>query len=403
MNSTPILSILIPTKNREDYAIKAIYNILAIKDNRFQIIIQDNSDTNKLESLLTDCLNDHRIKYYYNNEILSFVKNFSLGIANCEGEYVTIIGDDDSINPFIINIAEWASKNAIEAITPSLPCIYYWPQSGVNSENSNGSLTVLGISCKAKFCDPKKEVIKLLKNGCQNYLSFNLAKAYHGMIKRSVLIEIKNKTGNFIGGLSPDIYLSVAVSLLIKKVLIIDYPLTISGICKTSGSADSATGRHTGKLEQAPHLKGHNSYKWSDKIPSFYSVETIWGDSALAAINDLRLTSLIKYFNIDVISAYCLKLYPEFKTVIKENLVKNYNITERSNLIRFHLFKGFINGPFINLIIKIKNKIFNTKSIKNYEDIPNIEKASEIIQRDLEKKNKTILKNIQNINLTSYV
>ena len=72
----------------------------------------------------------------------------------------------------------------------------------------------------------------------------------------------------------------------------------------------------------------------------------------------------MKYFNIDSISAYCLKLYPEFKKIIIENLTKNYKISKRSTLIKFHLLKGFIKGPFMTRLKAIKNQIFNKKTIK---------------------------------------
>jgi len=397
MNNNPLLSILIPTKNREEYALKVVYHILEIKDDRIQLVIYDNSDTNKLENLLRDCLKDDRIKYFYTNEVLSFVENFSQGISRCTGEYVTIIGDDDGINPFIIDIADWANKNGVEAITPSLSLVYYWPESGVHSKNDNGRLVISEISCKAKFYNPAKEVVKLLKNGCQNYLSLNLAKAYHGMIKRTVLEEIKNRVGNYIGGLSPDIYLSIAASLLIEKVLIIDYPLTISGICKKSGSSDYATGRHTGKLETAPHFRGHTNYKWSDKVPSFYSGENIWADSALAAIKDLKFNHLIRAFNIDVLSAYSIKSYPEFKKIIIENLAKNHKNSRSSISIKFHLLKGFIKGPFITRSKAIMGQVFNKKINKFFDNVPVIDTASEIVQLNIEKSKKLIFKTLQKL------
>lgn len=398
MYNKTILSILIPTKNRQKFAYNVICCILEIRDNRFQLIIQDNSDSNELEILLKKYRNDSRLKYFYNNSILSFVDNFSLGISKCEGEYVTIIGDDDGINPFIIDIANWAYNNEIEAVTPSLSLVYYWPESMVNSKEDCGRLTISEITCQVKFFNSEQEVIKLLKNGCQNYLSFNLAKAYHGIIKRSVLNEIKTKTGNFIGGLSPDIYLSVAASLLIKKVLIIDYPLTISGICNKSGSADSAVGKHTGKLESAPHFIGHNNYQWSDKIPSFYSVETIWGDSALAVLNDFKRMDLIKYFSIDAISTYCYKLYPQFKIFIIDNLAKNHKISKHSFLINLHLLNGLIKGPIKAILIKIKIKLFNKSSIHYFENVSDINEATKIIQEEIKIKNNLILKKINNIN-----
>ena len=397
MITKPVISILIPTKNREEYALKVIHHILGIKDKRFELIIYDNSDENKLENLISDCLNDSRIKYFYNNKILSFVENFSLGISKCNGEYITIIGDDDGINPMIIEIADWASQNGIDAITPSLPIIYYWPQSIANSENDNGRLRISEFSCKTKFYDSHKEIINLLKNGCQNYLSFNLAKAYHGLLKKSVLDEIKKQTGNYIGGLSPDIYLSVAASQLVKKVLIIDYPLTFSGICKKSGSADSATGKHTGTLDQAPHFRGHVNYEWSDLVPPFYCVETIWADSALAALKDLKKGDLIKYFNVKVLAAYCIKLHPQFKIIIFENLAKNSKIFRRSILKKFSLFVGFLNGPFKERINAISNQLINKKTIKTVNNIPDIQKASEQIQMKIGKYDEKILANLMKL------
>jgi glycosyltransferase involved in cell wall biosynthesis len=397
MDKKILLSILIPTKNRTEYALKVAHHILNINDERFQVVIQDNSETNLLERLLSEKLNDPRLKYIYNSGILSFTDNFSKGIENCEGEYVTIIGDDDGINPVILDIANWASINGIDAITPSLPLIYFWPESGINTENDQGKLIISKISCKVKFTDPGQEVIKLMKNGCQSYLTYELVKVYHGMTKRSVLLEIKNITGNYIGGLSPDIYLSVAASLLVKRVLIVDYPLTISGICKRSGSADSATGRHVGTLEQAPHFKGHFDYKWSGLVPAFYSVETIWADSALAAITDMKFYKYLEYYNVDAISAYCKSAYPQFSVIIMNNLVQKYNSSRNSISLRWHLFKGFLTGPLLNFIRKVKNKIIHNKKYNTFNAITDIEKASEIIKLELDAKYNLILNRLKNL------
>lgn len=390
MDNKPLLSILIPTKNREEYTLSVVQQILRLEDDRFQLVIQDNSNSDLLNKLLKKHLdNDSRIEYYYHEGILSFIDNFSFGINKCRGEYVTIIGDDDCINPAIFDVVEWAFKNNIQGITPSLPLIYYWPKSGIKANDDSGRLTIKDFSCNSRFYDPKNELRKLLKDGCQNYLSYNLAKVYHGVIKRSVLEELKDITGSYIGGLSPDIYLSVGLSSLIDKVLVIDYPLTISGICKNSGSADSASGKHTGKLEQAPHFIGHSTYEWSDMIPKFYSVETIWGDSALASLNDIN-KDLIRYFNVDVISAYCLNRYPQFKSEILENLSRNRHTPIDSYQIRFHVICGYILGPLKTLLKKIINRAFNQKSVQIFDDIEDINDALTLIQEKIYKRNKLL-------------
>jgi len=397
MEKAPLLSILIPTKNRQEFTIQVINNILKTKDDRFELIIQDNSETDKLGDLISNQLKDSRLKYFYTSEVLSFVANFSSGITECRGEYITIIGDDDSLNPVIFDVVAWASKKGIEAITPALSLVYFWPNSGVSAINENGRLSITEFTSEVKFIDPAREVLKLLKNGCQNYLSYNLAKVYHGIIKRSVLLNIKDRTGKYIGGLSPDIYLSIAASLLVKKVLIIDYPLTISGICNQSGSADSATGKHTGKLENAPHFRGHANYEWSTKVPPFYSVETIWGDSALSPLKDLKQYKLMSYFNIDVISAFCMNSYPQYNNEIINNLAKNLKLSKKSFLITHNILNGYLKGPIITKVRAIKNQIFNKKNSKIFNNIQDIDKATEIVHENIALKNNLILKKLNQI------
>ena len=139
MLNKPLLSILIPTKNREEYAIKVVSNVLKINDDRLQVVIQDNSNSKGLEGVLSPFFKDLRLHYFYNDKVLSFVENFSLGIGNCTGEYITIIGDDDGINPRIIDIAKWAKENSVSAITPSLPIVYYWPASQAKTRDANAA------------------------------------------------------------------------------------------------------------------------------------------------------------------------------------------------------------------------------------------------------------------------
>lgn len=391
-----LISILVPTRNRTEYAFSVIKEILKINDDRFQLIVQDNSTTDILKTLLEqNCiLSDQRIAYFYHQSPLSFVDNFSIGISKCDGEYVTIIGDDDGINPQIIGITEWAFENNIEAITPTLPLVYYWPESGLSFDSDSGRLTIADFFCTAHFSDTKNELKKLLQNGCQNYLSYNLAKVYHGVVKRSILERLFQKTGYFVGGLSPDIYLSIGVSALIDKVLVIDYPLTISGICSKSGSADSATGRHTGRLSDAPHFIGRtNDYNWSTKVPGFYSVETIWADSAIAAIGDIY-PEYSTHFSIEVLSAYCMLLYPEFRKEIVVNLSRNLQFSPNSIRMIMVLLKGIFYGPFFDVLIKVRNKLHNRKKVMIYDKIGNIESALNVIQSLINKQNTKMFHNL---------
>lgn len=382
MKNNFLLSVVIPTKNRENYASATVEQILNINDDRIQVVIQDNSDTRKLSNLLTKHENNKRLKYNYTEGTISFVDNFNLAVSQADGEYLCIIGDDDGILPQIIDVVLWAKKNNVDAIKPGLNAVYFWPNSeALRGKKDDGYLSINQITTKAKICDPYYEVVKLLKQGGQDYLSLNMVKLYHGIVRRGCLQQIRETTGKYFGGLSPDIYISVALSLTVNKLVEIDFPLTISGICNKSGSSDSATGRHTGKLEDAPHFRGHKEYNWSELVPKFYSVDTIWADSALAAIKDLNKLDLIKNFNFEFLTINCLLKYPQFKDTIflcyKTYSDKNY-VAKVINSAKYTTFK-------INSIIKkVSRKIIRKQS--NYyhiNGIVNIIVANETLQKRL--------------------
>lgn len=266
-----LLSIIVPTRNRQAYAAFTARQILYLNSPDVQLVIQDNSDTNSLELMLKEFSGDLRLKYNYSPGTISFVKNFSIAVSLAEGEYLCIIGDDDGVNPEILKITKWAKENNIDAIKPGLNAVFFWPDTGIVGKkiDEKGQIIFNKISGKCEVFNTEKQLVNLLRNGCQKYLKSELVKIYHGIVHRKHMEKIKSITGEFFDGLSPDIFAAVSLSIIVPKIISIDYPLTISGICRNSGSADSATGKHTGQLKDAPHFKGHLNYKWSEEVPEF--------------------------------------------------------------------------------------------------------------------------------------
>ncbi|TAN12526.1 MAG: glycosyltransferase [Chitinophagaceae bacterium] len=394
-----LLSIIIPTRNREEYAFLSAIQILKSTSDSVQLVIQDNSDCDSLKEKLMNIPHFNRIKYNHTSDILSFVDNFSKGVELSDGEFLCMIGDDDGINPELEDLVRWAKENQIEAISPRIKLNYTWPNTGMKYyEKDTGNLMIIDFDMKSEFFSTRKELRRLLNSGAQNYLKYNLVKIYHGIVTKKLMDEVKATTGKYFGGLSPDIYAAVALSLVCDKVLIINYPLTIPGVCSKSGSGHSSTGRHHGKLEDAPHLIGHTNYQWSQFVPAFYSVETIWADTTLAAFREMNEYDLIENFSVPVLSAYCYK-YKEFRNLIKENnsryFIKKNKIKTTQYIIQL---LSFIKGPLSDLTNRIKNRIFRRKgTVKIYNDVNNIIEAEILMEEYLEKKSKNINKVINRL------
>ena len=320
-----ILSILIPTRNRAKYLTNVVEAVLSFPSNDFELIIQDNSDYNVLEEVM-DAKKDDRLIYHYATGLITFSENFEQGLKFCKGEYICIIGDDDGINPEIIEFAFYLSKNQIQSVSFKNTVSYFWPGIPGLTDERNGIVQIGEIKCKIEKFSAKKEVYKLLNNGGQDYLKFGLPKLYHGIVKKEVVDQVIRRYGKCFDSLSPDIFSTMRLSDVITTNYVTDYPFTFAGACSNSFSATSMTKKHVGKLEEAPHFRGFLDYSWSEYVPKFYSVQTIWAESLIYAYKNSNKNQILKYFNTKKLIQRCLEEHPSYKDIIlkfaKENNIK---------------------------------------------------------------------------------
>lgn len=354
-----LLSIIVATKNREYYCIETIKTILSINSDEFQLTISDNSDSVKVKDFVAT-LNDDRLKYKYDNSAKSSIDNFNECMALATGEYVCMIGDDDGVLPEIIDIIKWAKLNDVDSISSNSLIQYYWPKGFKNIED--GILIYPLNKNKINLFNPLETIEKLIKNGIVNHFSYSIPRTYHGIVKRSLMDQIKSITGTYYGGLSPDIYSSFALSSLVKKHYEFTLPFTIAGVCPKSTTADNLIGRHSGSLKDMPHLKNRGIYLWDENVPKYYSVYTTWCESALKALLDMNQISLYNKFNKFPLLA--LGILTNFKYIFKLTLIEteNLRISKKAFFIPFWL-KILFNMPLQSLV-RIKRTLIDKFYLK---------------------------------------
>lgn len=395
MNSKPLLSIVIPTKNRQKYCISAIESILEFGNKDIQIVIQDNSDNSCLKDLIPKVNDENILKYIYIYGKLSFVENFNRAIDAADGEYICIIGDDDGINPEIIKATIWAKNNNVDSIVGNVEANYRWNNTGAKdtffTKMTGSTLTVTHFTGKAKRVNIEDSLRQLMRNGCTNYLDYDFPKLYHGIVKKTALEKIKSLTGSYLKGLSPDIYASIALACTIDSLVVVDYPLTIPGVCAESGSIQEGQKKdHSKELSNAPHFKGRTEeYFWDDKVPKIYCVQTIWADSAFAALKEFnRKEDLLNYFDVYMLSANILDADPSLKEMVFNYLI-NYDSTltyeEHAKAVK----KAMLKGPFVKYIkarvLGRLKKILKIERFEIFTELPDMVHASKKLQEYLSK------------------
>lgn len=364
----PLLSVAIPTKNRQYYCIEVIKNILSYDNKDFELVIQDNSDDRTIEKFVSS-IEDERLKYVYTNEAISSVENMSRSIALTSGEYVCMIGDDDTILPAIFKWVKYMKENDIDSICPGYRPEYFWP----NKETKNkGTLKIVQYKHMKEIeqVNPMERVEELFENGIIDYQQYNLPRVYHGLIKKDVLNKIYNKIGAYFGGLSPDIYSTVALSSLVKNHIVIRDACSIAGACPLSTTSKGRLNSDDGKFENTPHLRNNQNYQWDELIPKYYCGEIIWAETAISATKDFGLDNVLEKFNRNLFNNASLSYNRHISDIVMKAYFENINkknnrLNRRVYLVNSYIYgvQNFIKRAFHKILLKYTKKFANIKDI----------------------------------------
>jgi hypothetical protein len=326
----PLLSIIIPTKNRYEY-LKIILGILQkIKDDGVEFVIQDNSDEDTIHSSFSDYiagLHDNRVKYFYNSCYLSINENSDRAVKNSIGRYVTFIGDDDCVSAHIVQAAMWMEKETIDVLTFHCPS-YIWPDVEYKylSKEHTGVLIYEKPTGKVEIKNPLKELDRLLKKGGQ-YLK-EMPQLYHGIASRTVLDNFYKITGSYFPGSVPDMDVAICLSLSSTKYYRINIPIVISGTAKKSAGGLGAAKMHKGDLTKITMLPKDTVSTWNQSVPFFWSGPTIYADSVHKCLARTGNQDMLERFNYNYLYAMLLVFNSDFIKETFEAMGKNKNTSK---------------------------------------------------------------------------
>ena len=316
-----LLSVVIPTHNRARYAIHAIASLLAIPSDELEIVVSDTSTDGELSAQLTAqaCLflDDPRLKYVRPIGRLDMTGNHNAAIKAASGEYVCLIGDDDTITADALLAAAWAKDRGIEVIAPNVVANYVWPdfRSRLMGAGHASRLYIAKRFGGAVIHDSALALASALRNAAQG--TDGLPKIYHGIVKRTVLERIRELSGAYFHGSSPDVSGAIGLALCSKSFVVVDYPLTIPGASGGSNTGRSAMNTHKGKLSQESQTQGFEAGGWSQGVPRFFSVETVWAHAALETIRRIAPHQVAE-FNFARLIAVCRVLHSEYAPEIDQ-------------------------------------------------------------------------------------
>jgi len=315
----PLLSVVVPTHNRSEYALACIRAVLAFDSADLQLVMTDTSTDNRLRDRLQgpDCelLDDARFVYRKLDGPSSLTKNHNDAIPLATGDYVTIIGDDDCITTAALDAARWAAERSIGGVSQTVRATFAWPdfRSQLARTGHAGRLYVPRRIGHARWRTGRRDLDSALDRAFQ--ATDGMPRCYHGVVRRSLLEAVRERTGAYFHGSSPDMSGAVAMASLIDRYCEVDLPLTIPGVSGGSNSGRSAMNAHKGELSSETQTSGFEDAGWTSGVPRFFAVETVWAHAGLETLSRMQPQDVSRFAYARLL-ALCRVRHPEFAQAI---------------------------------------------------------------------------------------
>lgn len=315
----PVLSVIVPTHNRAIYARSCIEAVLSFPDSDLELVVSDTST----DGLLVQWLNgdgarwraDPRMRYVKIDTPSNLTLNHNDAMAMATGEYACIIGDDDAITSAAIAAARWAADHDVAAVSQTVTATYAWPdfRSRLARGGHAARLYLPTGPGNMVWRSASADLDAALARAFQS--TDSMPRCYHGVVRRSLLEDVKARTGAYFHGSSPDMSGAVAMACLIDQYVETTLPLTIPGVSGGSNSGRSAMNTHKGELSAETQTSGFEQAGWTAGVPRFFAVETVWAHAGLATLQHLR-PDLIGVFNFIELLALCGARHPEYMPAV---------------------------------------------------------------------------------------
>ncbi len=222
----PMLSIVIPTRERGLYLQHSLNTAIACRDDRIEIVVSDNASHDDTAAVV-GANGDPRIRYVRTPERVSVCANFSSAFSNATGDYILYIGDDDAVLPGGI-------ADLIAVLTEQRPDIVSWPEVSYEwpRDNADGLLRIrrrhLGGGVQSR--DPAEYMSKICAG------ESGIASVHCGCVSRDIVHAVASKAGRYHYYTIPDASAFAALALA-KSYIYLNRPVTVYGRSPASNTS----------------------------------------------------------------------------------------------------------------------------------------------------------------------
>jgi glycosyltransferase involved in cell wall biosynthesis len=271
----PLISIVIPTRNRPNYVRYALQSMMLQSFRDFEVIVCDNHTGKDCKSIF-DQYSDDRFKYVVPSNPLSMHDSWEYAVSLARGEYVGVVIDKTVLRPF-------ALKVLVDTLTTHPADAYSWRAEAyyLTREKFGNTGSGFYVPCwsddQPQYTDVAAETRRKLALDVplgQEGVRYYFGKICFGVYSFDLIERIKKKYGHLFSLISPD-YTSMVAALTVSNSMVdVGRTLQVSlntGVSNGMLAARSSVYAREFHREIDPSLKYLNDFPVAGIYASFHN------------------------------------------------------------------------------------------------------------------------------------
>ncbi|MDR3417130.1 MAG: glycosyltransferase [Nevskia sp.] len=262
--SRPLFSVVIPTRERPETLAKALATCLAQDFDDYEIIVCDNAGGPETKAVV-DAANTPRIVYLRAPAPLAMSANWELAVSAANGEYVSVLGDDDGLMPYALReLARIVASHDRPAAVHWRCGHYNWPTIKVAEEANYLAIPL------SRAIEKRCGRTELLRAARFEIGYDRLPSIYTATIRRDIIEEHRARAGCVFGGLYPDVYSGFAFAYLCESFVTTSVPMHVAGLsARSNGVAALMEAGRSDASREFYSLQQDAGYARHPTVPDF--------------------------------------------------------------------------------------------------------------------------------------
>jgi glycosyltransferase involved in cell wall biosynthesis len=317
MSDSVRFSIVIPTRQRHETLPYTLETVLGQNFENYEIVVSDNFSSPETKAVV-DSFGSTKIRYFRTAKPLAMSDNWEFAVEQAQGEYITVLGDDDGLLPHALSELDRLLRELQVPLLHWKQIEYNWPSHVIESQRN---LLIIPTNQHNRQIHSTQVLHYIAQKKCSAFS--NLPMIYNSFVHRDLVAQVRSVNGRVFKSLVPDIYSGVAFASRVKSFYSVGRPMAIAGRSGNSIGSAVFANQKTAVIQDFETLNQKSGFQLHPSLPPLLNQATsvvdtfMWARDHFGSHIPVPSRKQIAQWSAEAIVAHCEAEYRQMLSTIQ--------------------------------------------------------------------------------------